>query len=120
MRIFNHNIFLSTILITYSFVTGAVEVYEHDGQQGVPEFSDKASSDAKKIEVNPNIIDIEPLKPVDLPPPPDVTRSAKAPDDSELPEVTHRGTASDYGEEGETVWHRQHRVGTAHRRAHRR
>ena len=112
-----HHIYLGTVMITISFVVGAVEVYEQDGQQGVPEFSDKASPDSKKIEVNPNIIELEPLKPVDLPPPPDVSKPAKAVDVSELPEASHRGTASDYGEEGGTVWHRQHRT---HRRAHRR
>ena len=115
-----HHIYLGTIMITTSFVVGAVEVYEQDDKQGVPEFSDKANPDAKKIEVNPNVIDVEPIKPADLPPPPDVTKSAKIPDDTALPEVTHKGTASDYSEKGETIWHRQHRVEAVHRRAHRR
>ena len=51
------------------------------------------------FKVNPNVIDVEPIKPADLPPPPDVTKKAKKSDESELPEVNHRGTVVDYGEE---------------------
>ena len=99
MKIYIHNVLLSTIMIATCSVAGAVEVYEQDDQQGVPEYSDKASPGAKEIEVKPNVIEVEPVKPADLPPPPDLSKSTKVPDDNELPEVTHGRTVVDYGEE---------------------
>ena len=136
------HIFLGIVTITDSFVVIAVEVYEQDDKQGVPEFSDQKSAGAKAVEVNPNVVDVAPIKPADLPPPPDVSKAARKSDDNEQPEVTHRGTVVDYGEENfkelkrdqqegrdvhgemdgrsETVWHQQHGEGAVHRRAYRR
>ncbi len=85
-------------MITTSFVTGAVEVYQQEGEQGVPEFSDKPSPGAKKVEVKPNVIEVEPLQPLepaDIPPPPDVSEGRKKPGDADQPEVSRRGTDGD-------------------------
>jgi hypothetical protein len=61
----------------------------------VPEFSDKPSLGAKKVEVKPNVIEVEPLEPADLPPPPDVSEGRKGPGDADQPEVSRRGTDGD-------------------------
>jgi hypothetical protein len=109
-----HHICLGTIMISASFVAGAVEVYQQEGQEGVPEFSDKPSLGAKKIEVKPNVIEVEPLKPLepaDIPPPPDVSEGGKRPGDghgdSGGPEASRRGTVGD--EEDRTVIKKAHR-----------
>ena len=89
-----HHIYLGTIMISTSFVAGAVEVYQQEGQQGVPEFSDKPSPGAKKVEIKPNVIEVEPLaplEPADIPPPPDVSKGGES--DGDGTEVTRRHTA---------------------------
>ena len=97
-----HHIYLGTIMISTSFAVGAVEVYEQESQEGVPEFSDKPSLGAKKVEVTPNVIEVEPLaplEPADLPPPPDLSEGVKGPGDgrgdSGGSEVNRKGTAGD-------------------------
>ncbi len=91
-----HHIYLGTIMISTSFIAGAVEVYQHKGEQGEPEFSDKPSPGAKKVEIKPNVIEVEPLaplEPADIPPPPDVSKGGES--DSDGTEVTRRHTVSD-------------------------
>ena len=107
-----HHIYLGTIMITSSFTVGAVEIYKQEGQEVAPEFSDKPSLGAKKVEVKPNVIEVEPLKPLepaDIPPPPDVTGGGKKPGDGDSggPEVTRKGTVGD--EEDRSVIRKAHR-----------
>ena len=93
-----HHIYLGTIMITTSFLAGAVEVYQQESEQGVPEFSDKPSLGAKKVEVKPNVIEVEPLaplEPADIPPPPDVSEGGKIPGNGDQPEVTRKSTVGD-------------------------
>lgn len=97
-----HHIYLGTIMLGTSFVAAAVEVYQQEGKEGVTEFSDKPSLGAKKVEIKPNVIEVEPLqplKPADLPPPPDVSEGGKKPGDgrgdSGGPEASRRGTDGD-------------------------
>jgi hypothetical protein len=97
-----HHIYLGTVMISTSFVAGAVEVYEQESQEGVPEFSDKPSLGAKKVEVKPNVIEVEPLEPLefaDAPPPPDLSEGGKIPGngrgDSGGSEVNRKGTVGD-------------------------
>jgi hypothetical protein len=93
-----HHIYLTTIMISTSFAVGAVEVYEQESQEGVPEFSDKPSLGAKKVEVKPNVIEVEPLEPLefaDAPPPPDVRQGEENLGDGDGAEVTRRHTVSD-------------------------
>ncbi|RKZ44639.1 MAG: hypothetical protein DRQ58_11260 [Gammaproteobacteria bacterium] len=93
-----HHIYLGTIMLGTSFVAAAVEVYQQEGKEGVTEFSDKPSLGAKKVEIKPNVIEVEPLqplKPADLPPPPDVSEGGKKPGDADQPEIGRRGTDGD-------------------------
>ena len=91
-----HHIYLGTIMITSSFVAGAVEIYIQEGQEGETEFSDKPSLGAKKVEVKPNVIEVEPLEPLefaDIPPPPDVRQEGESLGVGA--EVTRRHTVND-------------------------
>ena len=91
-----HYIYLATIMTSTSFAAAAVEVYQQESQEGVPEFSDKPSLGAKKVEVKPNVIEVEPLQPLepaDIPPPPDVRQEGESIGDGA--EVTRRHTVSD-------------------------
>ncbi len=91
-----HYIYLG-MMISTSFAAGAVEVYQQENQQGVPEFSDKPSPGAKKVEVKPNVIEVEPLAPADIPPPPDVRQAGESlgRGSGDQPEVTRKGTVGD-------------------------
>lgn len=75
-----HHIYMGTIMITTSFIAGAVEVYEQDEKQEVPEFSDNQNPDVKTVEDKLNVVDVDQTKFADIPPPPDVTRPAKISD----------------------------------------
>ena len=91
-----HHIYLGTIMISTSFAAAAVEIYQQESQEGVPEFSDKPSLGAKKVEVKPNVIEVEPLEPLefaDAPPPPDLSEGGESIGDGA--EVTRRHTVSD-------------------------
>ena len=93
-----HHIYLGTIMITSSFVAGAVEIYIQEGQEGETEFSDKPSLGAKKVEVKPNVIEVEPLEPLefaDIPPPPDVRQEGESLCEGDGSEVSRRGTVGD-------------------------
>jgi hypothetical protein len=58
------NLILSlSLILACSFSAAAEEVYKRVGPDGMIEFSDRPSSDADKIEVNPNVVQTNPVKP---------------------------------------------------------
>lgn len=89
-------IIVASVLLLYSslHIVSAEEVYKRRDAQGNVEFSDRESPDAELIEVDPNVVDVEEVKP--LPPLPERTpkRTVAQPDDTET-EIIHRGTDTD-------------------------
>lgn len=86
-------------MIATSCAVGAAEVYESETKDGVIEFSDQNSPDARQIEVKPNVVDVTPVKPLEAAP--DNARDAmpEAPMDAgdagEDLEVVHRGVVDE-------------------------
>jgi len=80
--IYIHTIFLSTLMIANSLAADAEVVYKKDDQQGVIEFSDRPSPDAKAVEVKPNVIEVKPVKSIEPPPSAATTGEKEIPDDS--------------------------------------
>ena len=61
------NIFMVLAMSAVSFTTSAQEVYENVDEKGVVEFSDTPTPGSKAIEVNPNVVEVTPVKPVARP-----------------------------------------------------
>jgi hypothetical protein len=76
------NLIAFAAIITTAFTASAQEIYKDVDNKGVVEFSDHPSSGAKAIDVNPNVVDLAPVKPEESPP------RAKKPSLSEQSEAT--------------------------------
>jgi hypothetical protein len=59
------NILMVLAMAAVSFTAGAQEVYKSVGENGVIEFSDTPTPEAQVIEVDPNVVDVTPVKSVD-------------------------------------------------------
>jgi len=75
------NIFMVLAMSAVSFTTSAQEVYENVDEKGVVEFSDTPTPGSKAIEVNPNVVEVTPVKPVARP----AAESAARPEAAEAP-----------------------------------
>ena len=93
---YKHKAMLIAAMITTSYTATAQEVYENVDQQGVVEFSDQPSSGAKQIDVRPNVVNIAPVREIDVSPPAADTRAAEAPAGNDQPEIIHTGTTDYY------------------------
>ncbi len=95
-----HFVILAAIS-TASFVTGAESIYENTNKDGVVEFSDQRSPNAKAITVKPNVVNVVPVSPIGQPSPQPSTpptETTEAPVDNVQHEVVEEGYA--YGQNG--------------------
>jgi hypothetical protein len=57
------NSLMFLFVLAVSFTAGAQEIFKHVNEDGSVEYSDMPSPDAQEIEVDPNVVDVTPLKP---------------------------------------------------------
>lgn len=50
------------LLMAFSLAAPGADIYKSVGEDGVTEFSDRPSSNADKIEVNPNVVQTNPVR----------------------------------------------------------
>ena len=98
---YRHSIMILAPMICTCFAAYAQEVYENVDRQGVVEFSDQPSPDAKPVDVRPNVVDVAPVKPMEASPPASPTGPAKAPAATVQPLEMQNNVSTDYNDERE-------------------
>ena len=102
-----HRVLLSTIILATSFSVAAVEVYEQKDQEGNVEFSDQPTAGAKEIEIDPNVVKVAPVVPIESTPSAVPSKKLRTAGEGVEPEVTHRGVVDDYDDERLRNEHRE-------------
>ena len=87
---YRHHILGFAAITTIGFTAVAQEIYKNVDKKGVVEFSDTASPGAKAVDVDPNVVDLAPGKPVKS------TPQAKKPGDNQRPTVTPEDATGGY------------------------
>lgn len=85
-------------MIATGFSAVAQEVYENVDQKGVVEFSDQPGPDARPVDVRPNVVDTETVKPMKPSAP---APAAEVPAGEVQPGIVERTVPSTYRDEGE-------------------
>jgi len=88
-------VFCLLSLVAAVYAVGAEEVYESKGKDGTVEFSDHKSPDARKVTVQPNVLEVTPVKPLEPLPERTVEAVAPGPAGQNDIEVVHTGVADD-------------------------
>ena len=103
-----HSFLIFLTITIFNFTANSEEVYESTTEEGVIQFSDRPSSDAHVIDVEPNVVDVE--EPKSTKSESSTTKhSEQAP--IEQSETIHQDVADDY----ERDRLRDHKVGEEHR-----
>ena len=87
---YRYQIMVFAATTTIGFTAIAQEVYKNVDKKGVIEFSDTASPGAKAVDVDPNVVDLAPGKPIKSSP------QAKKPSVNEQPRVTPEDATGGY------------------------
>ncbi len=83
------SIFLSAALFSTSIFAGSIEIFKQESKGGVVEFSDEPSPGAKKIQVDPNVVEITPAPPIEPSPPAETTKPKSTANENVEPQVIH-------------------------------
>jgi hypothetical protein len=108
---FQRKISAFVLMLMISFTVNAEKVYERTNSQGVAEFSDQPTPDAKVVDVKPNVVDV--VQPERGEPRPDTLKPASRDQVRVIDEgVEHEGNNSNYYDDD--VRRREDRVRREH------
>ncbi|RLA05361.1 MAG: hypothetical protein DRQ60_00710 [Gammaproteobacteria bacterium] len=100
---FSNQIMTLVAIATTSCIAGAADVYESDDQQGVAEFSDQASPGARQVDIDPNVVHVSPVTPVDSPSSAATARSVTEAADRGQPQEPDHHRINEYEDENRHV-----------------